>query len=332
MGVVLLVIGIIVLLIIIWLMSIDGSYHVKKSIEINVSRQKAYAQIADFTSWPLWSPWLCMEPGARVEVTQDGKGVGAVNRWEGKLVGIGEIEHLNLNESESIDQEIRFVKPFKSRSEVYWRFNVVGEGCEVTWGMRGKMPFLFKFMAKKVAPWIGMDYERGLKMLKDLLEKGHIASSVRIDGVTSLDAFDFLAIKASCPMANVGESMKATFARISTFCDDKALNVDSAFSIYHKFDFSDPECTYSSGVPLSSVIRPGEGFYTDRYPEIKAVKVTFKGDYEHLGNGWAAAFMYLRTQKLKLNKKVDPIEIYLNDPSQEPDPANWETAIYIPIK
>ncbi|MCU4154643.1 SRPBCC family protein [Carboxylicivirga sp. A043] len=332
MSIVLIVIGVIVLGLVIWLISIDGSYHVKKTKVIHVPKEKAYELISDFKTWKSWSPWLCMEPDAKVTMTNDGLGVGAINSWIGSLVGSGEIEHLELMENESIRQEIRFLKPFKSKSEVYWQFNDADGGCEVTWGMKGAMPFFLKFMAKQMEPWIGMDYERGLKMIKDLMEKGKINSVVTLEGVSELDSFEFVAIKETCLMNEVGESMKATFAKINALCETEKVEPETAFSIYHKFDFTDPECTYSSGVPVKSDLMPGDEFYKDRYPKIRAIKVLFKGDYEHLGNGWAAAYSYLRYKKLKANKKIDPIEVYLNDPIIVVDPADWLTAIYIPIK
>ncbi|WP_289054591.1 GyrI-like domain-containing protein [Carboxylicivirga marina] len=250
----------------------------------------------------------------------------------GDLVGSGEIEHIKLVEYKSIDQEIRFIKPFKSKSAVYWEFNEVEGGCEITWGMKGAMPFFFKFMAKQMEPWIGMDYERGLKMIKDLIEKEKIDSDITIDGVSQLQGFDFVTIKETCPMYEVGPSMKETFSKINGLCENEALENDCAFSIYHKFDFTDPECTYSSGIPVTKDFDMEAPFYKGSYVSIKAVKVTFKGDYEHLGNGWAAAYSYLRYKKLKANKKIDPIEIYLNDPTKETDAANWLIAIYIPVK
>ncbi len=332
MEIVLIVIAIVIAGVLIWLASINGSFHVKKSIDINASQEMIYEQVADFKTWPIWSPWLCMEPNAEVTVTNDGIGVGAVNSWDGDLVGVGEIEHLSLESYASIGQEIRFVKPFKSKSEVYWYFEESDGACTVTWGMRGKMPFLFRFMAKQMEPWIGMDYERGLKMLRDLIEKGKIDSEITIDGVTKLDGFDFVAIKKTCPMYEVGTSMKEAFAKVNALCEKEGIEVQSAFSVYHKFDFTDPECSYSSGVPLTKTSSVDGEFYQSDYPTVKAVKVTFKGDYEHLGNGWAAAYSYARHKRLKINKKIDAIEIYLNDPTKEPDPANWLTAIYIPIK
>ncbi|MCG8580803.1 MAG: GyrI-like domain-containing protein [Bacteroidales bacterium] len=332
MSIALIALGVIVLGLVIWLLSMDGTYHVKKSMIIKAPKEKAYALVSDYKTWKAWSPWLCMEPDAKVSITNDGIGVGAVNGWVGDLVGSGEIEHLELKENESIQQEIRFIKPFKSKSEVYWQVNDAEEGCELTWGMKGAMPFFLKFMAKKMEPWIGMDYERGLKMIKDLLEKGKIDSEVSIEGVSELEGFKFVGLKETCPMYEVGPSMKEAFGKINALCESEKVEPEMAFSIYHKFDFTDPECTYSSGVPIKNAINAGNGFYTSEYPDIKAVKVLFKGDYEHLGNGWASAYSYVRYKKLKVNKKVDPIEIYLNDPAKETDPAQWLTAIYIPIK
>ncbi len=328
----LIAIGVILLGVTIWLLSIDGSYHVKRSIKINTSKDEAFKLVSDFNTLKTWSPWLCMEPDAKVEITNDGKGVGAVNKWVGELVGSGEIEHIAINDNVSIDQEIRFIKPFKSKSQVYWQFDDSDGDYEVTWGMKGAMPFFFKFMAKQMEPWIGMDYERGLKMIKDLIEKGSIASDITIEGTTSLDGFKYIAHKVTCPMYEVGDYMKKSFEKINTVCDAKEYDAGLAFSIYHKFDFTDPECTYSSGVPFKDGLEVSDDLYTDHYPDIKAVKVKFKGDYEHLGNGWAAAFSYMRYKKLKMNKKISPIEIYRTDPRKEPNPENWITDIYIPIK
>ncbi|TRX66472.1 GyrI-like domain-containing protein [Carboxylicivirga sp. M1479] len=332
MEIVLGIIGVILIVAFGWLLSINGNYHVKRSIAVDTSKEKAYQLISDFNSWRSWSPWLCMEAEADVKISNNGKGVGAINSWVGSLVGSGEIEHIALKENEHINQQIRFIKPFKSKSDVYWQFKELESGCEITWGMKGAMPFFLKFMAKQMEPWIGMDYERGLKMIKDQIEKGKIDSEITINGVDELESFNYVAINKTCLMADVGSSMKEAFGQINTLCESESIEHDWAFSIYHQFDFTKPDCNYSSGVPLKHEVECGDEFKRGIYPGIKAVKVSFKGDYEHLGNAWAAAYSYLRYKKLKANKKIDPIELYLNDPTKETDPANWLTAIYIPIK
>ena len=67
-------IGLAILILIIWLASIDGSYYVTRSTDVNVSKEKAFELISDFNTWTIWSPWLCMEPNANVKISNDGKG------------------------------------------------------------------------------------------------------------------------------------------------------------------------------------------------------------------------------------------------------------------
>ncbi len=63
----------------------------------------------------------------------------------------------------------------------------------------------------------------------------------------------------------------------------------------------------------------------------RAVKVTLKGDYTNLDEAWKAAMTYLKDNNLEQSDQ-HPFEIYLNDPGDTPNPANYLTEIYIPIK
>lgn len=323
---------VVVFIVLIWLTLMDGSYYVTRSVQLDVSREKAFELISDFNTWTFWSPWLCLEPDANVTVSKDGKGVGAVYAWTGKMVGSGEIEHKSFIEDISLDQEIRFLKPFKSKSDVFWKLSGKGETCELTWGMKGKMPFLFKFMAKNMEPWIGMDYERGLKMIKDHLEIGSIASEIEIDGITQLQKGKFIGIKTSCNMQEIASSMKGVFKELNEFANSHHLEAKKALAIYHNFDFKNPVCEYSAGLIIDKVPRLDNGFTIGELTDQKALKITFTGDYKHLGNAWSAAYMYARNKKLKINKKSDPVELYLNDPSKETDPSKWITEVYLPLK
>ncbi|MBS2097977.1 SRPBCC family protein [Carboxylicivirga linearis] len=316
----------------VWLASIDGSYYITRSIELDVSREKAFELISDFNTWTSWSPWLCLEPDANVSVSKDGKAIGAVYKWTGKMVGVGEIEHKSLKKDVSLEQEIRFLKPFKSRSDVFWMLSGKGEMCELTWGMKGKMPFLFKFMAKNMEPWIGMDYERGLKMIKDKLELGSIASEIKIDGIENIQPDQFIATRTSCNMKDISSSMKEAFNQLNNLANDKNIQAEKALAIYHNFDIKNPVCEYSAGIITSSQFNLSNGFYVATLPAKKALKVTFKGDYKHLSNAWSAAYMYARSKKLKVSRSIDPIEFYLTDPTKETDPAKWITEVYLPLK
>ena len=233
----------------------------------------------------------------------------------------------------SLEQEIRFIKPFKSKSDVFWFIEDKEDASTITWGMKGKMPFFFKFMAKNMEPWIGMDYERGLKMIKDLLEKGSIASQINIHGVDQIPEAKYLGLKASCKMQDVGSSMQKTFGQLHEYTDSNAIETNKALAVYHNFDFKNPNCEYTAGVVTDADIKnTGSELFISKTNSQKAVKVIFTGDYNHLGNAWSAAYAYARNKRLKVKKGADPIEFYLTDPQKEPDHSKWITEVYLPIK
>ena len=61
------------------------------------------------------------------------------------------------------------------------------------------------------------------------------------------------------------------------------------------------------------------------------VKVTLKGNYTNLKEAWNIANNYVKDNQLEASE-MSPFEIYVNDPGDLPNPADWMTEIYIPIK
>lgn len=161
-------------------------FHVQRSTIINDTPANVFAKVADFGTWTKWSPWLCAEPDAEVHVSEDSSSVGSVYSWKGEVVGEGEIEHRKLEPGKLIDEEIRFVKPFKSKSDVSFDSEAVDGGTKITWHMKGSMPWFLFWMIPQMEVFIGMDYERGLKMLKESIETGTILSTVNVRGIESV--------------------------------------------------------------------------------------------------------------------------------------------------
>ncbi len=317
----------------IWLATLDGSYDVKRSITVNKANGEVFGLVKDFNQWTSWSPWLCMEPDAKVDVTGNGASVGDSYAWEGELVGSGIMKHENINEGKTIDQSIHFLKPYESKSNVYWEFNNVNDSVtEVTWGMKGEMPFMMRFMAKMMDPMIGMDFERGLKMIKDLAEKGYVASKIEIIGIVDAPSVSYIGEKTSCTMDEVSNTMKASITKLTTYAAEKSLSYDKIFSIYHTFDFVEKNCEYTTALPIQDSLAVEAPFYTGKIPVSKALKIKFTGDYEHISNAWAAGMSYLQTHKVKENDKIAPYEVYLTSPELEPDERKWISEVYIPIK
>jgi effector-binding domain-containing protein len=316
-----------------YLASLEGKYKVSRSIDINATPQQVADVVADFNTWPSWSPWLCLEPTAEVKISGKGNQIGSIMSWKGDMIGAGEMEHLTIDSAASITQEIRFIEPFKSKSNIAFSFSPQAKGVTVTWEMTGEMPFLFRFLTKQMVPLIGNDYDRGLKMLKEYIEKGSVASSVKIKGQEQFNGLTYIGKSEICETAMVGEKMKQTFYEVSNWLVASSTFPEEGISIYKQFDLSSTMCDYTSGYKLSDTAKnfPYPGAKVDSIPAGKVVKVIFHGDYQHLGNAWSAAYMYLQHNSIEADPKRYPFEIYLNDPAFFPNPADWVTEVYIPV-
>jgi len=317
--------------IVVWLGMQKGEINVKRSITIEKPVNEVWPNIYQLNQWQHWSPWLCIEPGATVSVT--GEGSGSIQSWEGALVGKGEIEHKQIKDLRYIEQEIRFEKPYKATATVTWELEEKDSTTTISWGMQQKVPFFLRFMTKQLEAMMINDYDRGLKMLKEYALNKKVSSHVQIDGIVDFPGYEFFGKRAQCKMNEVGESMSAVMEELTKYSEENNIEFDKAFSIYHHFNFETNDCDYTSGVniPQNSKYEK-EGFYLGSIPATKAIKVTFKGDYENLPNGWMAIYSYQRTNKLKANKDIDPFEIYLNNPNEVVNKDEWVTEIYLPLK
>lgn len=306
-------------------------YSVKKSIEIHADPQTVYDRVSDYGTWTIWSPWLCAEPDAKVTVTDDKSSVGSVYQWDGEVVGAGELEHKELVPGKSIRDEIRFLKPMKSVSNVTFDIEPTSDGTKLTWGMDGKLPFFLFWMTGQIESFVGMDYQRGLKMLKEWIETGSIKSNTEVHGDQQMGPFEVLGVRTTCSMDEVGESMDSSFALAAKRLEEAGLPSDGEkVTVYHNVDIKSQKFDYTSGMLFSEPVTVPSGMSSWSLPETNAFRVDHVGSYDHLGNAWSAAMQHVRYKKLKQRKGGD-FELYKNDPSNTPD-EHLKTEIYLPLK
>lgn len=306
-------------------------YHVHRSTQISATPEQVFETAADYSRWTIWSPWLGAEPDAEVNVSDDPSSVGSIYSWKGEVVGQGEVEHKRLEPGKLIEDEIRFVKPFKSQSKVSFEIEPVGDETRITWHMHGSLPWFLFWMKSQVETFVGMDYERGLKMLKEYIETGEILSSTEIRGLQSVGPLQMAGVRKKCPMHEVGPSMGAAIGEACQKLSDLNLPTDGeVMSVYHNFDMKALTFDYTSGFVLPAGQTLPSEMSTWSLPPSQALSVVHTGSYEHLGNAWSAAHQYARYKKLK-QSKVGTYEVYKNDPENTPA-AELRTEIFMPLK
>ncbi|MCA8998142.1 MAG: SRPBCC family protein [Planctomycetaceae bacterium] len=307
-------------------------FHVSRSIDIAASPEQVFDVVADYGTWASWSPWLCCEPEAEVKVTDDPRSVGSMYSWTGDAVGAGELEHEFLERGRRIEDEIRFLKPFKSTSKVAFDFAPRGDGTRVTWHMNGSLPWFMFWMTSMMETFIGLDYERGLRMLKERIELGSVQGETKVHGVVTDGPYAIAGVRRKCSFDEIGTSMEAAFTVARRSLEEKNLPTNGeAISIYHNIDMKNRTFDYTSGFAVpESVSAPPAGLVFEKIPKTKAFHVEQLGSYNHIGNGWAAAHQVARYQKLKI-AKTPGFEIYRNDPQETPV-LDLKTDIYLPIR
>ena len=167
------VLGIIILILVLALIA-PKQYEVNRSIIVNRPISEVFNYLKYLKNQDDWSPWKKKDPHMKQTFSGTDGTVGFISKWEGdKAVGIGEQEIKRMVENESIETELRFIKPWKSQSDAYLRIvDLESQQTNVTWGFKGKnvFPFSIFMLFMNMDKAVGKDFDEGLSNLKEQLE------------------------------------------------------------------------------------------------------------------------------------------------------------------
>ena len=304
-------------------------FNVEKSNTIAAPIEKVYAIVRDFKQWPAWSPWLIAEPDCQVEYAADGKSYS----WDGKIVGSGSMKIDEEVEPNGINYTLTFLKPWKSTSQVKFLFTQEGQETTATWTMDGSLPIFMFWMKKMMVAMVGMDYQRGLKMLKPYIESGSNPSKLSFPGETQQAACNYIGITSETHMKGIGPCMTQNFTKLKNWlCENKIEPAGAPFSITHRFDMASQTTSCTAAIPVEKLPSPApEGFICAERPGTSTFAIQHTGPYEHLGNAWSAGMFRARNKVFAQNKQIDCFEVYENNPEETPA-EELLTTVHFPLK
>lgn len=290
--------------------------HVERKITIDAPKDKVYEVVSNLSHWNAWSPWLVMDADARFSVSDDNK----YYEWEGDRVGSGTMKITAEKENENVEYDLYFLKPWKSYARVEFALNDIDGKTEVSWIMDSSLPFFMFFMKKMMEGFIGMDFDRGLRMLKEYIEDGEIQTKLEFLGEKKFDGIKYVGIRRTISMDQLGIQMPVDFGKIEEFIKSNESKIDGIiFSQYHKWDIANNRVEYTSGVAVKeNVENIPAGFIKGEIPATNIYTLRHVGKYEHLGNAWSTLNAMYRNKEFKHSKKVHPFEIYVNNPHEVP--------------
>lgn len=306
------------------------AFSVSESVILKDDIENVYAYIRDFKNWPEWSPWLICDPEAKV-TTEPNR-----YEWSGSIVGVGRMEIVKETPHSQIDFALEFKKPWKSKAEVTMALRKVEGGTELLWAMDSKLPWFMFWLKQLMTKLVSMDYQRGLKMLKDVLEKGRIDSTLDFVGEQEIAGCHFVGVERRCAIDSMEVAMGEDCERLMKWAEGAEAELldenQKPFTIYDRWDLAKGLVQYRVCYPLTKALETlPEGFIDGERPACRAYVVGHTGAYRHLGNAWSAAMLRARSKVFKQSKTMMPFEKYVSL-SNDVGEASTVTLICMPLR
>jgi len=315
-----------------YLASLDGVYEVRRKKLINVDIGTAFDKIRDFKTWAEWSPWLMHEPNTKLEFSDNCSEEGGYYTWDGNLIGAGKLVHVNLERPHRIEQGIGFTRPFKAICQVIFEFTEKNGQTEIAWVMRGKMPFIFRFMAAKTADMISKDYDLGLAMLAGQLDSNAEYPVFHFEGESSLEPVYSLCKAFEGNQQAMETAMKGEFPKMTShIAHHNGLITGKPFTVYHKVDTKTMDFVCDMAIPIEEGIDAGE-YQLKTLGGGRFYKIRLKGGYQFLELVWYAALAHIGMLKLQYDTTRPSLEVYENNPNEVSTNNEILTTIYVAIK
>ena len=316
----------------IYLATLKGDYQVRRTQLVNADIDTVFDTLRDFKTWADWSPWLMHEPDCPLIFSDDCGEEGGHYSWDGVRVGAGTLTHVKLERPNRIRESLVFTRPFKSVCEVAFELEESDGATNVAWIMRGRMPFLFRFMTGKTVAMIEKDYALGLAMLAGLLDPEAEAPKLQFKDVLVRESQPVLCKRFDGSLDAIGPAMESGFPELATYL--AGINSPIAarpFSAYHRLDPKTRTVVCDMAVPVAGNIDPG-AYTLKELGGGKYFEVTLHGSYRFLELAWHSAIAHVRMLKLKYDSSRPPLEVYENDPARVEHSNALITTLLVPIK
>jgi len=143
--------------------------HFSRSIHILAPPEKIFPLIDNPRTMNEWNPFVKSDPSIKLSYSGPPSGVGAANDFAGdNRVGAGRAEIIESAPPSKVVVALRMDRPMKCQNRVEFTIAPTEAGCDVTWAMGGRQPFMGKLFSIFVntEKMVGGAFEVGLAELK----------------------------------------------------------------------------------------------------------------------------------------------------------------------
>ena len=173
---------------------------------------------------------------------------------------------------------------------------------------------------------IGPDFEKGLDLLKEIIENEKAAIE-KFDIQTGIfPAKNYASIRNEVSFSEMQTFFQNSYAQIQQGIQIKRLGITGApAGLYYTWDEQHMKSDMAAAFPIRGNLKTDD-IEMIHIPAQTAYRIDYYGAYEGLYYAHLALGYYLNESGLKM--KMPCIEEYITDPIAEPDTSKWLTKIY----
>ncbi|WP_339632850.1 GyrI-like domain-containing protein [Bizionia echini] len=312
-----------------------NEYSVTRTRTITAPSQVIYKHAIDFNTWNTWFPWVEKNSETKMVATDSSSNMGQTYSWKtnDKKGSIKTVESIPY---QSIEQTL--ILNDMAPSNVIWEFKQnSAKETEVSWTLAAdNLSFYEKGLAILNGSYekiLGPDLERGLHELERVVLAAMDVYSIKIDGIAQHGGGFYIYTTTSSKISDLQTTINKVMPRVKSYAIKNNIAMAGAPYInYHKWDEVNNAVMFSFCIPTTTEVTTTQSdILTGQFEPFKAVKTTLKGNYTNLKEAWDKTNAYLKQYNLEASENGPMLEVYLTEPSQKPNPANWITEIYIAI-
>jgi len=149
------------------------TFEVRRVASIDAAPERIFPLINDLHAFNTWNPYEKKDPQIKGAYGGAPNGKGATYAFQGNDVGSGRIEIIESKPVSKVTMTLLMLEPFEVSNVVEFTLQRRGETTDVTWAMRGRVPYVAKIVHVfvDVDAMVGRDFEAGLEALKSISER-----------------------------------------------------------------------------------------------------------------------------------------------------------------
>ena len=156
---------------------------------------------------------------------------------------------------------------------------------------------------------------------------------IEIKGIVDHGGGYYLYKTTDSNITDVSAKTNEMFTEVQNFMDENNIKpAGDYFTINHSINKIDNTFNFSACIPVREQITATNNILIGYLESQQTFKVVFKGNYKFLPQWWPTIYKALNESGFEPVEKGYSLEFYTINPKNTPNPADWVTEIYIPIK